>query len=96
MGKRITYAQRRDLPMSPLMCSFTARDRGAQVGDRARTGHHVFSHREVRKAQRKRVVCPECGRRLLGWVTVGYDDELRVTVPRHKRKGWWRKPRRGR
>lgn len=75
------------------MCPYSG-NRGYDREDRQRTGHHVFTDREVAKAQRKRVVCPVCKRRLIGWVTVLHSDcqdVLRVTVPRHKRKGWWKK-----
>jgi hypothetical protein len=73
------------------MCPFSG-PRGDPVGDRAAVHHQVFPEAEVKKAQRKRVTCPVCKRRLLGWVSVGMcEEKLRVVVPPHKRKAWWKK-----
>lgn len=72
------------------MCSYYDTNRGAPVEDRAETGHYVHP-----KTRRKRVACPVCKRRLVARVAVGYDDELRYVVPKHKRKRWWRKPKHG-
>lgn len=72
------------------MCLYYDKDRGASVKDRMRVYHVVYSQVDVRKLRRCRVVCPACKRRMRGWVAVGYDDELRYVVPKHKRKRWWR------
>jgi transcriptional regulator NrdR family protein len=42
---------------------------------------------------RPRLACPECGRRLAAWAQI-HDGELMCwRIPEHKRKGWWKKPR---
>jgi len=50
-------------------------------------------HRESGVEQKRvRVTCPECGRRMIGWMAVCDDGCcVRYTVPRHKVKGWWKK-----
>lgn len=35
--------------------------------------------------------CPECGRRLKLKIVFGHDAEQYYELPRHKKKGWWRK-----
>lgn len=37
--------------------------------------------------------CPSCGRRLKLKIVFGHDCELYYELPRHKKKGWWRKPK---
>ena len=42
---------------------------------------------------RPRLACPERGRRLAAWAQI-HDGELMCwRIPEHKRKGWWKKPR---
>lgn len=77
--------------MNDKMCPYFDEKRGASVDDRGRACHAVHDSKDVKKLQRKRVTCPVCGRRLMGWIAVGYDDELRLVVPPHKKKGWWKK-----
>lgn len=46
------------------------------------------------KLMRDNVVltCPVCKRRLLGRAYVGHDsDQVVYLIPKHKRKGWWKK-----
>lgn len=74
-----------------LECLYFDRDRGVPVEDREQTYHKVYSEKEVREVRRGRVTCPECGRRMMGWVAIGYDDNLRCIVPRHRKKAWWKK-----
>lgn len=81
------------MSMPSKMCSYSGQ-RGDSVGDRSFVYHRVFSGKEVKKAQRRRVTCPVCKRRLMGWVSVGMlEEKLRVVVPPHKRKAWWKRGR---
>jgi hypothetical protein len=60
--------------------------RGTSIRDPWRSRHRVAAEKK-----RVRVTCPECGRRLIGWMAVCDDGCcVRYTVPRHKIKGWWR------
>jgi hypothetical protein len=68
------------------------------VGNRGTSIRDIWTPPERRrgldnfKYKRVRVTCPECGRRLIGWMSVCHDGCcVRYTVPRHKRKGWWKK-----
>lgn len=52
----------------------------------------VETKENLGKVHQKKVACPLCGRRLMGWVRISHDaDFLGVAVPPHKRKGWWKK-----
>jgi len=73
------------------MCQYHDEKRGVPVEDRSGTGHAVYPCADVKSLRKRRVKCPECGRRMSGWVAVGYDDELRLVVPPHKRKKWWKR-----
>lgn len=39
------------------------------------------------------LTCPECGRRLMGWAQMHDGEVMCWRIPEHKRKGWWKKPR---
>jgi len=70
------------------MCPYYDKDRGALRDDRERYYHYVANAGE---AKSRRVVCPVCKRRLKSKLAIGYDDEVRYIIPRHKRKRWWRR-----
>lgn len=50
---------------------------------------------ETRKLKKnERLTCPVCGRRLFGWLVIDEDGEpCGYVVPKHKPKGWWKKPK---
>lgn len=37
--------------------------------------------------------CPKCSRRLKLKIYIDHDGDIRRELPRHKKKGWWRKPK---
>lgn len=44
------------------------------------------------KQERKRLTCPVCKRRMIGWVVIGHDaDIIYHAIPPHKKKKWWKK-----
>lgn len=59
---------------------------------RWRSGGHGDALKEMPPAQR--VQCPACGRRMKAWLSVGYDACcVHQLIPPHKRKDWWKKPK---
>jgi len=51
--------------------------------------------REAEKMSRKKVKCPECGRKL--YPRIGFCEDgccVLTRIPPHKKKGWWKKKRR--
>lgn len=55
----------------------------------------ILSDREFKKrgcTKKVKVTCPVCGRRLIGWNVIDHDAMLvRISIPMHKPKGWWKK-----
>lgn len=42
---------------------------------------------------RPRLTCPDCGRRLMAWAQVHDGEVMCWRIPAHKRKGWWKRPK---
>lgn len=42
---------------------------------------------------RPRLTCPDCGRRLKAWAQIHDGALMCWRIPAHKRKGWWKKPK---
>lgn len=55
----------------------------------------TFGHMKPQgKVAPKRVTCPKCGRRIMARVSVDHDGiNLIYSIPPHKKKGWWKKPK---
>lgn len=41
--------------------------------------------------KRTRVKCPACGRKMIGWDIIHDGEVLAYSIPKHKRKKWWKK-----
>lgn len=42
----------------------------------------------------KKVECPVCGRRMMGWMFLQAEGEIvKYAIPIHKKKHWWKKPK---
>jgi hypothetical protein len=42
---------------------------------------------------RPRLTCPDCGRRLMAWAQIHDGEVMCWRIPAHKKKGWWKKPK---
>jgi len=51
-------------------------------------GGHPYKSR-IR--QRRRVKCPDCGRKIFAQTKLSDDGDLVFLIPPHKIKGWWKK-----
>lgn len=48
--------------------------------------------KEARRASKKHVRCPKCGRRLKPRISFCHDGCcVYLSIPPHKKKGWWKK-----
>jgi hypothetical protein len=58
----------------------------------ARPTIQIYNKEETFKIKAKRIVCPECGRKV--WSSVRSCDDgccIFHCIPPHKKKGWWKK-----
>lgn len=80
-------------PLGKSACPYNSKgwDRGSLYGLHS-WRRAVVDSVNLGQVHRGRVVCPLCGRRLWGWVSIGHDaDFYGLQVPPHKRKKWWKK-----
>ena len=79
----------RDTAQFKHRCSYNDKGNG---GSRHSCGSRAVDNDDLEHIKRKRVKCPQCGRRLWGWATIGHDgDFYHYAVPAHKTKKWWKK-----
>lgn len=75
------------------MCPYDEKGKSSGLYNTRRPARRAVEVKEnLGKAHRGRVTCPLCKRRLQGWVIISHDaDFIRLAVPPHKRRKWWKK-----
>ncbi|KKN26949.1 hypothetical protein LCGC14_0869450 [marine sediment metagenome] len=79
--------------MKNKMCSYVGEYKHHDYAKKS-ISHDLASSRDTSTKELIRVKCPKCKRRIWGQTKYCHDGCCTlIRVPPHKRKGWWKKPK---